>query len=56
MERAFTLSRRDAPGFCKSFAPNNEGAARPSREGAGDPKRDAGNAGCTVHPQPVCNG
>ena len=28
MERAFTLSRHDAPGFCKSFAPKEEWTQR----------------------------
>src|SRR6201991_604851 len=55
MERAFTLSRRDAPGFCKSFAPNNEGASDPKRDAARPSSEGAGNAGCTVHPQSVCN-
>jgi hypothetical protein len=39
--RSFAIPRRDAPEVCKSFAQKTEGV---------------GNAGCPMHPQPVCNG
>ena len=37
------------PSFASRFALKTEGAARPSSEGAG-------NAGCPLHPRPVCKG
>jgi hypothetical protein len=44
------------PSFGWNLAPKTKGAARPSSKGAGDPKKGAGNAGCPLHPQPVCKG
>jgi len=45
-EHTSTTPRHDAPEFCNSFAQKNEGVR--------DPKEGAGNTGCPLHPQPVC--
>jgi hypothetical protein len=46
---ASAFSRRNAPESYETSAQENEGAARPLSEGAG-------NAGCPLHPRPVCKG
>jgi hypothetical protein len=43
---ASALPRQEAPELCKKLPPK-EGAARPLNKGAG-------NAGCPLHPRPVC--
>jgi len=56
------FSRHDPPEFCKSSALEIGGRdatprrarGRPSSEGATRPQEGAGNAGCSWHPQPVC--
>src|ERR1700742_835715 len=45
----FSFPRQHAPEFCKFI--------RPEKRGRGaTPKEGAGNAGCPLHPQPVCKG
>ena len=42
------------PSFANHPPLKSEGATRPSSEGAARPQEGAGNAGCSWHPQPVC--
>ena len=51
----FAFPRRDAPGLCRKFSPI-EGVALPQEGSGATLKEGAGNAGCPLHPQPVCIG
>ena len=50
------FSRQHPPEFCNHVRPQRRERSATLKEGRGRPSREgAGNAGCTVHPQPVCS-